>query len=447
MIASTSHDHEDMISALKEAVPNGAGEMTVVDEGGVSALSHAAHTCVVLSTPVGQLDDALGTLRKIRRALTPSGTVLCVVENFTGHDMLVQLIRSDPHSIPRSERVHGYATALKLLLEAGVSAGIASAHGSEPDEALLSSAEPLLAHLGVDRARAARHLSASFYVLVGRPVADIDVDEAAVDVAPLTFVACVNDELQLNNNLLASPPLSAGSPHELLTFRGMSSAAQGLNQGINAATHDLVVLIQQDIYIPSWWPARLVRQWKLADEQGPVAIGGPVGVRYRQGGRTHVGHAVDRESVFRQDVPLPAVVDGLDELTLVVARDVPLRFEPALGWHLYGADFALQARKEGLKSVALDVPCMHNSLHSAIDDAFHHSASILAAKWPRELPIFTNTTQIDEDPRDAAMRSMSMELDALRRQLRIARNEAEVSRERDVAPVPRWRPWRRRSRD
>lgn len=435
----------EVIAKLREAVPDDANEIVEIVGDDLGVLSGGGFDCIVITTALEWLDEPLTVLRASRRALRATGTLVCGVGNFTDRDLLVQLVRSDPQSGPRGviapgpQHVHGYATAMKTMLEAGLSADIVFVKGRDVEDAFMDAAEPLLTHLGVDRARAARHLGADFYVMSGRPIQDVDLDEAAGDTVALTFAVCVNDDLQLHHNLLASPPLVAGSPHEVLQYRGMSSAAQGLNQGINAAGHELVVLIQQDIYIPSWWPARLLRQWRLASERGIPAIGGPVGVRYRQGGRTHVGHAIDRESVFRGSVPLPAEVDGLDELTLVVARDVPLRFEPALGWHLYGTDFALQARAAGLRSVVLDIPCVHNSLHAKVDDAYHHAEAVLATRWPRELPIFTNTSQIDDDPRDVTIRAISSELEEARRQLDTIREELNTVKSRRTSLVSRWR--------
>ena len=80
------------------------------------------------------------------------------------------------------------------------------------DPGLLEAAAPLMQHLGVDTERAARHLGAAAYVLVADVVADVAAD-LAVPVAeqrPVTFVACVNDDLQLANNLLASRSSARG---------------------------------------------------------------------------------------------------------------------------------------------------------------------------------------------------------------------------------------------
>jgi hypothetical protein len=80
-----------------------------------------------------------------------------------------------------------------------------------------------------------------------------------------------------------------------------------------------------------------------------------------------------------------------------ITRDTPLRFEPALGWHLYGTDIALQAHALGLRVAVLDLPCHHNSLLSGLDETYSHSESVLARKWPHELPIVTNSSTIGRD--------------------------------------------------
>lgn len=366
-----------------------------------------------LPRPLSAYDDPLAELRALRDSVAPGGRIVCGTTNAATGDALVQLLRSDPaqaedYTSAPAQQVHGYATAYKLLLEAGFSADIVETLPGAVDEALLEAAAPLLAHLRVDGARAARHLGAEAYVLVAEPVDDVAAD-LAVPVAeqrPVTFVACVNDDLQLAHNLLASPALGEGSPHQLLTYRGMTSAAEGLNRGLAEAEHDLVVFIQQDIYVPSWWPARLWRQWEQASADTAPALAGPFGVRYREGGREHVGHAIDRDALLRMPRELPARVDGLDELVLVVPRDTDLRVDPRVGWHLYGTDLAIQAHRAGGWTAVLDLPCHHNSLYSSLDESYRHSEAQLALRWPDELPIVTNTSTIEEDPRDRRVRDL-----------------------------------------
>ena len=68
--------------------------------------------------------------------------------------------------------------------------------------------------------------------------------------------------------------------------------------------------------------------------------------RHRQGvamGAQRVGWVVDRGRELYERPELPARAATLDELLLVIRRDSPLRFDPSLGFHMYGADICLQA--------------------------------------------------------------------------------------------------------
>ena len=388
-------------------------------EGAVTRLQDATTRvaeelgATALRRPLTSYYDPLAELRGVHASLPPGGRLVCGTLNAASRDALVQLLRSDPaqpgsYATAEPQHLHGYATAFKLLLEAGFSPDLVETVATPVDPALLEAAAPLMRHLRVDTERAAHHLAAEGYVLVADVVTDVAADLAVpvADQRPVSFVACVNDDLQLANNLLASPVFDPGSPHQLLTYREMTSAAEGLNRGLHEAEHDLVVFIQQDIYVPSWWPARLHRQWELASADTPPSFAGAFGVRYREGGREHVGHAVDRDHLLRMPRELPARVDGLDELLLVLPRGTDLRFEPRLGWHLYGTDLALQVHRGGGWTAVLDLPCHHNSLHHSLDDAYRHSEAVLAGKWPEELPIVTNSSSIEEDPRERRVRDL-----------------------------------------
>ena len=81
---------------------------------------------------------------------------------------------------------------------------------------------------------------------------------------------------------------------------------------------------------------------------------------------------------------LPARVATLDELLLVVPKTTPLRFDPELGFHLYGADLCLQAAERGLAVVAIECLCYHNSRHIGLPEAFFKSAEVFARKWAWE---------------------------------------------------------------
>jgi glycosyltransferase involved in cell wall biosynthesis len=218
----------------------------------------------------------------------------------------------------------------------------------------------------------------------------------ATDVVPLSFVVCVSDSTLLQDNLLASPCLERGSPHQLMTFLNPPSAAAGLNAGLDRAKHEWVVLVHQDVLLPPGWDRRVMGQIREAERRfGPVGVAGVYGIgdvddpEASPLAAERIGRVVDRGRMLRDGADLPARVSTLDELLLVVRRDTPLRFDPSLGFHLYGADLCLQAREQGLAVVAIEALCRHNSRSVGLPPAFFDSAKVFGRKWAHKLPIAT----------------------------------------------------------
>ena len=192
---------------------------------------------------------------------------------------------------------------------------------------------------------------------------------------PLSFVACVSDEEILRANLLASPCLKPGSAHELILVKNCENAADGLNRGIARARHERVVCLHQDVHLPPGWDERLFQQLNSATRQwGPIGVAGVYGVgdptevhpespspaaKSRATGTLPEPHpnrfAVKRIGrVIHRGQPalrLPTYQPAYRRwMSCCSSRsgNTPLRFDPALGFHLYGADICLQAQERGL---------------------------------------------------------------------------------------------------
>ncbi|MGP0068513.1 MAG: glycosyltransferase [Isosphaeraceae bacterium] len=222
----------------------------------------------------------------------------------------------------------------------------------------------------------------------------------------LSFVVCLSDEGMLKANLLTSPCFGPGSHHEVIAVRDAPSAADGLAMGCARATHELTVCVHQDVFLPRGWDRLMVRQFHMAQQQfGPIGVAGVYGVGEvmtsnipcRLLSTNRIGWVVDRGRLLSEGPGLPAPVTTLDELLLIVPRNTPLRFDPALGFHLYGADLCLQARERGLAVVALGAPCHHNSRTVGLPVAFLASASVFARKWAARLPVATPCVVFDRD--------------------------------------------------
>jgi hypothetical protein len=230
-----------------------------------------------------------------------------------------------------------------------------------------------------------------------------DLDEAAT-AAPFSFAVCLSDDATLKANLTASPCLGLNSPHEVIAIRNAPSAAAGLSLALAHARHELVVCVHQDVFLPSGWDQRVVDQYRLAEQRfGPIGVAGVYGVgpvREAPGqplAAERIGRVVDRGRWLQEGPALPAPAATLDELLLIVRQDTPLRFDPALGFHLYGGDLCLQARERGLAVVVLDALCRHNSRSLALPESFFASAAVFVRKWVHRLPIATPCAVFDSD--------------------------------------------------
>jgi hypothetical protein len=256
----------------------------------------------------------------------------------------------------------------------------------------------------------------------------------------------VNDDAQLEANLLSSPCLRAPSPHQVLLFRDRATAADGLNAGIAQAVNELVVLVHQDVYLPEGWPARLVEQWQQAvGRGGAVGVAGVFGLTSELAERGHRGRVVDREHLLTSDAPLPADVDVIDELVMVLPRETSLRFDPALAWHLYGLDLCLSARDAGQRVVVLDALCFHNSQTEEPPPEYQLSEDLIARKWPERLPIKALCSVIGSDSTDRQIAELQAEQIKLQETLHAEREEARVERDQAALRIaameasPFWR--------
>ena len=398
--------------------------------------------CVVYHGVLERVANPVAVLRRHRRLLSDDGLVLCSVRNAQHYSVIAQLLRGDLRPNAAGARLFTLATAMKTLLDADYEPNLVERIYRYASDELLEAARPLLVALRADPKRGARSLNAYRLVLSGRPRPE---PRSSTEV-PLTFVACVNDDEQLEANLLNSPCLRSPSPHQVLLFRDRATAADGLNAGIAQAVNDLVVLVHQDVYLPEGWPARLVEQWQLAAGQdGLVGVAGVFGLTSELAERGRRGRVVDREHLLASDAPLPADVDVIDELVMVVPRETTLRFDPGLAWHLYGLDLCLSARAHGQRVVVLDALCLHNSQTEETPPEYELSERVIARKWPDELPIRALCSVIGSEPVTRQVARLEAKQIKLQEKLHDEREAARVERDETALRIaameasPFWR--------
>ena len=404
--------------ALKQAGPPGRRVMGIESDAALAATARArldevrcvdltrefpdieadSVDCLILNGILERVPDPLALIKHVRPALRLGGLLLCDVVNAQNFAVISALFTNDfqyhEDGPPdrRALRLFTLSSAYKLLLDADFLPQILHKAMSECDPALWQAVTPLANYFGIDPDHIHVNISANHYLLAGRRMPAIPmVDE------PITFVACSNDPMQLENNLAASPVFRSGR-HELIVITDAASAAEGINRGVAQASHRLVVAAHQDIYIPEPWPARFLHQWKLAEQQlGPLGVAGVFGVSPQNGITQRTGRVINGGQLISSGFDLPAEATSLDEIILAVPKDTPLRLDPVVGWHNYGTDIVLQVRQAGQASAILDAPCLHNTRFAGLQRDFIDSALELGRKWDHVRPIHTTCVRIDEE--------------------------------------------------
>jgi len=208
----------------------------------------------------------------------------------------------------------------------------------------------------------------------------------AADRVSWTVVVAVNEDHVLNANLLRSPDID--SRCQVIGKRGYASAGQAYNEGLDEASNDLVVLVHSDVYLPQGWLANLRAAIARLDRTDPDW--GVLGVCGRDLNGGIVGHVYSSGSCRVFGAPFADAVPTLsiDEMVIVTRKSAGLRFEPGVGFHLYGTDICLEARAKGRRSYVVSAFCIHNSNGiRALPDAFWHAYFFMRRKWWHQLPV------------------------------------------------------------
>lgn len=234
----------------------------------------------------------------------------------------------------------------------------------------------------------------------------------------LAFVTLVNDRAQfdacqasLRQDARPFPEWRVIEPN-----KNGWNAAQGLNHGIEQVDAEWVVCVHQDVLFPAGFFARLSAA--LAALGPDVAVAGLVGCE--SSGRFR-GHIVDPNGHCYWP-SLPHDVAAVDEVLIAVRKASGLRFcADVPGFHCYGADLCYEAKKRGLRVVAIDAPLLHLST-GKLDQSYERASQWLLAKWGPShgyvLPMPTITVQ-DEAKAGFVRRFLQR---WRRRQDRLARN-------------------------
>lgn len=215
----------------------------------------------------------------------------------------------------------------------------------------------------------------------------------------ISFIAAVNDNEILKQNLLFSGVWKSTLKHEFLKKEGYKSASIAFNTAIDEAKNDLLVFIHQDIYLPEKWDYHLIEiideieandeNWGVLGVYGISVNNNPVGFVYCNG-----------EKKFLGEEGAPVEVQSLDEVVLIMRKSAGLRFDENMpGFHLYATDICLTARELGKKCYAISNVCVHNTLKiSVLPKSYWDCFNYVREKWVKYLPVKNPCFEIVRNP-------------------------------------------------
>jgi arylsulfatase A-like enzyme len=231
---------------------------------------------------------------------------------------------------------------------------------------------------------------------------------------PISFVVAVNDDEELRHNLLSSP-IAADPFHQWILVdnkrnRHFKDITRLYNEALEQAQNELVFFFHQDVYLPAGWESQLHKSLReLEAEDLHWGVIGAVGRLAPVDG--HKGKVIGRSCDPHQMYSAPSFpfeVQCLDEQWIGIRKSSGLKFDGNLpGFHCYGIDLSLSARRQGMKSYIVDAFVWHKYRDrdgSFIDcreksekivtrrtrrfrRAFQQSIAYVSAKWRDYLPV------------------------------------------------------------
>jgi hypothetical protein len=212
----------------------------------------------------------------------------------------------------------------------------------------------------------------------------------------LAFIVASNNRQSLRDNLLQSG-IFKDNLYPLIIQEGFINISKAYNQAMLKTEADILIFLHQDVFLPDKWVPDLLRHLDMLESENWGVIG-VAGAGLRNNQHLFLGHLLDRGNDLGSSDNLPARVDTLDELLLVIKNNKLLFFDEKIpGPHFYGADICLQANNRRMTCWAIDAFCHHNSIHGQdLPPDFYISLEYMRLKWRNCLPFVTTCVKAEK---------------------------------------------------
>lgn len=195
------------------------------------------------------------------------------------------------------------------------------------------------------------------------------------------FVTASHHEQILKYHLMQSPAMHSES---FTVLRGVTNIPEAFNS-MHIQDAEYVCYIHHDVYLPP----SFIDDFLEALQQLPENFG-VLGVAGVKSGRLPRGYILDRGREWGDPRNLPAEVETLDEMLLIM-RAGEFHFDQSFPFDFYGADICMQAKMAHKPNYAIKAYCEHRSSRpiGGRTPAFFQAQEEFKIKWKNYLPIST----------------------------------------------------------
>jgi len=212
----------------------------------------------------------------------------------------------------------------------------------------------------------------------------------------LISIVCVyNDKKKFKEYLLKSME-NQTAKFELIEIDNtgglFKSASEGLNYGGEKAKGKYIMFVHQDVVLYSkFWLADVE---KILDKIPFLGIAGCAG---KTANNEKEGFIKDRKCLWGRPFIKPKEVQTLDECILIIPKNVFEKFkfdENLQGWHIYGVDYCLTIKENGLKAYVIPAFIHHNSPTLNLKNLFQMQKKVWMKHRANYSHIFTTTGEL-----------------------------------------------------
>lgn len=343
---------------------------------------------IVIGDLLEHLKNPELVLDKLYKLSSPNAVLVSCLPNMAHLSVIERMICGDfsYDNVGLLDRTHtrffSSSSAIKMFLDSGWLPDICDQYDAHPrNSEFLDSIVSASAALGIPGRTALAQFSL-YQMIVKCEKWDMAILRERGPISPFSLIVPVNRPWQYDLNILRSPGLQEVSA-EIIPVLNASSAAEAYEIGSAKAKNDWKIIAHQDVYFPAGAGLAIARH--LGNLSAKAATADAVGFagleEVDEGANVMAGMVIDRKRLFKHRTSTAA--STIDEFAIALHRDARVRIDPSLGWHLWGTDICLQAKKRCDTSmpVIIDVPLFHNSNNDfQLPHAFHESLRILFKK-------------------------------------------------------------------